>query len=144
MGRTCRSLERLCVCRRHLAGLHRQLDRNTSCLRTTLGATTYISDGALNISKCFGSLQYWECERGRPALRDIQPEDSPLVLYSGDNPEAAIIHRISNKDATKTLGAHFNILGTFKSHARALQSNTEGMTARLEGFHLNKALGMLH
>jgi hypothetical protein len=84
-----------------------------------------------------------ECERGRTVLSDIQPEYSSLVLYSGGNPAATIIHRIVNKDATKTPGVHVNTLGTFEARARTLKTKIEGVAACLELSHLNKVLALL-
>jgi hypothetical protein len=84
-----------------------------------------------------------ECESGRTVISDIQPEYPSLVLYSSGNPGVTIIHRIVNKDATKTPSVHGNTLGTFEAHARTLKTKVEGVAAYLERFHLNKVLALL-
>ena len=85
----------------------------------------HTTGGALNLAKCFWSLQYWEWNKGRPQLREYQKHDPDMILYSGDNPEAAIIKKVTNDTATRMLGVFLNFTGTFGTHATELQQKTD-------------------
>ena len=94
--------------------------------------------GALNLSKCFWSLQYWEWKQGRPILRATSYLDSDLVMYSGDKGEASLVTRIENDESTKMLGVYANFNGTFGVHAQVMKLKMDGMAARLEASKLSK------
>ena len=83
----------------------------------------HISGGALNLSKCSWSLQFWEWRNGRPCLQPLNTYDSPLLMTQGECPDANIIHRIDNTTAAWcTLGVYMNASGTFSQGSGASKS----------------------
>jgi hypothetical protein len=99
----------------------------------------HCSGGALNLSKCFWSIQYWEWKNGRPQLCKVEPHEADLVMYSGKVGEASIIRRIENDEATRVLGVWANFKGTFGVHTEKLKLKIDGMAVRLAGSKLLKA-----
>ena len=104
----------------------------------------HISGGALNLSKCSWSMQYWEWRNGRPRLQPISTYDSPLLMTSGNSFDANIIKRIENDTAARTLGVYLNATGTFKVHAQILISKCDTLANRLQSSRLSRSLSMLY
>ena len=73
----------------------------------------HISGGALNLSKCLWSLQFWEWHKGRPRLQQMSKDDPHLVMTSGSSPEHNIIRQVDNDSAPKGLGVYMHFKGTF-------------------------------
>ena len=65
-----------------------------------------ISGGALNLSKCLWSLQFWEWHKGRPWLQQMSKDDPHLVMTSSFSPEHNIIHQVDNDSAPIGLGVY--------------------------------------
>lgn len=63
-----------------------------------------------------------------------------MTLYSGDNPEGAIITNVTTDTVTQTLGVFLNFTGTFGTHAKELQHKSDSMTIQLEASNLCKPL----
>jgi hypothetical protein len=62
------------------------------------------SGGALNLSKCFYYVLYWEWPHGLPVLRSSSPEDPTIVLTSGSSTSVSTIKRLDPNIASRTLG----------------------------------------
>ena len=104
----------------------------------------HISGGALNLSKCSWSMQYWEWRNGRPRLQPISTHDSPLLMTSGKSPDANIINRIANETAARTLGVYLNATGTFKVHAQIVKLKCDTLAHRLQSSRLSRTLSLLY
>ena len=63
----------------------------------------HISGGALNLSKCLWSHQYWEWHKGRPRLQQMSKDDLLLIMTSGSSPDHNIIRQVDNDEAPKGL-----------------------------------------
>ena len=64
-----------------------------------------ISGGALNMSKCWWSIQFWEWDsRGRPFLRPHTTHDPDLVLTTSETGHQTTIRHSPNSEANRTLG----------------------------------------
>jgi hypothetical protein len=104
----------------------------------------HISGGALNLSKCSWSLQFWEWKNGRPRLQPMSKHDPPLLMTSGDNPEQNIITRIDNHTAARNLGVYLNAHGTFQHHAQITKEKSATLAHRLQRSRLSPALAMTY
>jgi hypothetical protein len=104
----------------------------------------FISGGALNLSKCCWSLQVWEWHNGRPRLKPMSHLDSPLLMTSGDCPDANIITRIDNTTAARTLGVYLNAIGTFTHHAKILKAKSDTLAHRLQMSRLSRTLSLIY
>jgi hypothetical protein len=104
----------------------------------------HISGGALNLSKCSWSMQFWEWKNGRPRLQPTQVYESPLLMTNGDCPDANIIHRIDNTTATRNLGVYLNAIGTFSHHAKIVKTKSNTLAHRLQSTRLSRTLSMIY
>ena len=104
----------------------------------------HISGGALNLSKCNWSLQFWEWRNGRPRLQPVNTYDSPLLMTSGDSPEANIIQRIDNNTAARNLGVYLNANGTFSHHAKFVKAKSDTLAHRLQSSRLSRTLSLVY
>ena len=55
----------------------------------------FLSGGKLNLSKCSWYILRWEWKNGRPVIRKIKPEDSPLLLVQGNHANPVTIKQHS-------------------------------------------------
>ena len=60
------------------------------------------SRGALNLSKCFYYVLYWEWPHGLPVLRSSSTEDPTIVLTRGSSISMSIIKRLDLSTASRT------------------------------------------
>ena len=103
-----------------------------------------ISGGALNLSKCSWTVQYWTWTRGRPTLLPMTSSDPPLLLTSGDNPEHHIIRQHSNATELKGLGVYMNFEGSFSLHAKNMRKKFDGMARRLNQSSMQANLAWIY
>jgi hypothetical protein len=66
------------------------------------------SGGALNLSKCFYYVLYWEWPQGLLVLHSSSTEDSTMVLTSGSSTSESTITRLDPKTASRTLGVYLS------------------------------------
>jgi hypothetical protein len=105
----------------------------------------HISGGALNLSKCSWSLQFWEWRNGRPCLQSTNHEyESPLLMTNGECPDANIIHRIDNTTAARNLGVYLNATGTFSHHAQIVKAKSNTLAHRLQSTRLSRTLSLIY
>jgi Reverse transcriptase (RNA-dependent DNA polymerase) len=104
----------------------------------------HISGGALNLSKCSWSLQFWEWKNGRPRLQPTQAYESPLLMTNGECPDANIIHRIDNNTAARNLGVYLNATGTFSHHAKIVKDKSDTLAHRLQSTRLSRNLSLIY
>jgi hypothetical protein len=104
----------------------------------------HISGGALNLSKCSWSLQFWEWKNGRPRLKPMSNDDPLLLMTNGESLEQNIITRIDNHTAARNLGVYLNANGTFQHHAQITKEKSETMAHRLQRSRLSHTLSMLY
>jgi hypothetical protein len=104
----------------------------------------HISGGALNLSKCSWSLQFWEWHNGRPRLQPMSINDHPFLMTSGDNPEENIINRIDNNMSARNLGVYLNANGTFQHHAKLTKEKSDILAHRLHRSRLSRTLSLLY
>ena len=62
------------------------------------------SGGALNLSKCFYYVLYWEWPEGLPVLRTSSLGNPTIVLTSGSSTSVSTIKRLDPNTASRTLG----------------------------------------
>ena len=73
---------------------------------------------------------------GRPRLQPVNTYDSPLLMTSGDSPEANIIHRIDNDTAARNLGVYLNASGTFSHHTKVVKMKSDTLAHRPQSSRL--------
>ena len=94
------------------------------------------SGGALNLSKCFYYVLYWEWPNGLRVPRSTSPEDPTIVLTSGASTSASTITRLDLKTASRTLGVY---LSPTSEWAEQIQVRMEKM-GKLAGHLLTSSL----
>ena len=100
----------------------------------------HISGGALKLSKCLWSLQFWEWHKGRARLQQMPKDDPHLVMTSGSSPEHNIIRQVDNDSAPKGLGVYMNFKGTFGVQAKTMRKKFDTMAQQLRQISMSSLL----
>ncbi len=81
----------------------------------------FSSGGALELSKCFYYLIYWEWRNGLPCLKPLGAMKlAPITLTSGRNTESVSIRQRDVDEAHKTLGVYMTPTGSELAQVSAL------------------------
>ena len=89
------------------------------------------SGGALNLSKCFYYVLYWEWPEGLPVLRKSSPEDPTIVLTSGSSTSVSIIERLDPNTACRTLGVFLSPTSDWTTQIKVLKAKMDLLAGRL-------------
>ena len=104
----------------------------------------HTSGGALNLSKCFWYIQYWQWDvRGRPICSKITDCQPSLTMRKGEDSTAHVIERVENTQSKRTLGVYLAPLPDFVLHTNALKEKTDALAGKLRTSALNKTFAFM-
>jgi hypothetical protein len=89
------------------------------------------SGGALNLSKCFYYILYWEWPHGLPVLRTSSTEDPTIVLTSGSSTLVSTIKRLDPNTAARTLGVFLSPTSEWTKQIEVLKAKMDKLAGRL-------------
>ena len=89
------------------------------------------SGGALNLSKCFHYVLYWEWPHGLPVLRSSSTEYPTIVLTSGSSTSVSTIKRLDPNTASCTLGVYLSPTSEWTKQIEILKRKMDKLAGRL-------------
>ena len=104
----------------------------------------HIVGGSLNLAKCSWTVRYWQWIKGRPSLMPLSPNNPPLMMTCGSNPETHLIRRHTNEEATKGLGVHMNFQGTVAHHAKTMRFKFNELARHLHRSAMSPTLAQVY
>ena len=87
--------------------------------------------GALNLSKCFYYVLYWEWPHGLPVLHTSSAEDPPIVLTSGPSTSVSTIKRLDLNTASRTLGVFLSLTSEWTKQIEVLKEKMDKLVGHL-------------